>query len=270
MPGFISDASSGSAASGSSSLPTPALSHRDTPTPGITNPATPVSPPDEICTRAHALYAFDVLASHLERHDAAPPPFANGKDKYALFVTWNTLKPRKTLRGCIGNFTPMRLDKGLAEYALVAALEDHRFSPIRASELPSLGCGVSLLTPFTPVATPLSWDLGTHGIHVTFPHPTAGRTLSATYLPDVAPEQGWSKEQAVLSLIQKAGWRGRVTVGDKVWNSISTKVYGSVKVAVTYDDYVAWKKGGVVEDKDKDKKGAERGALAVLSRLVRG
>ncbi|GMK54119.1 hypothetical protein CspeluHIS016_0107050 [Cutaneotrichosporon spelunceum] len=268
MPGFTSETSSGSAASGPPSLHTPALSHRDTPTPGITTPATPITPPDEICTCAHAFYAFNVLVSHLERHDPSPPPFANGKDKYALFVTWNTLKPRKSLRGCIGNFTPMRLDKGLAEYALVAALEDHRFSPVRASELQALGCSVSLLTPFTPVATPLSWDLGTHGIHITFPHPTTGRTLSATYLPDVAPEQGWSKEQAVFSLIQKAGWRGRVSVGDKVWNSISMKVYGSVKVAVTYDDYVAWRKDTAVEDKDK--KGAERGALAVLSRLVRG
>jgi AMMECR1 domain-containing protein len=42
----------------------------------------------------------------------------------ALFVTWNTvskLRPNKkpALRGCIGNFTPMPLAKGLREYALI-------------------------------------------------------------------------------------------------------------------------------------------------------
>lgn len=157
----------------------------------------------------------------------------------------------------------MRLDRGLAEYALVAALEDHRFSPIRVSELPTLACGVSLLTPFTPVPTPLSWTLGVHGIHITFPHPQTGRSLSATYLPDVAPEQGWSQTEAVLSLVQKAGYRGKVAVGDAVWESISMKVYGSVKVSVTWDEYAAWaKKGEADEGGEGKEKVAEKGPLA--------
>jgi uncharacterized protein (TIGR00296 family) len=134
----------------------------------------------------------------------------------------------------------MRLDSGLAEYALVAALEDHRFSPIRASELASLSVSVSLLTPFTPVATPLSWTPGVHGIHITFPHPSTGRTLSATYLPDVTPEQGWTREEAVTSLIHKAGYRGAVSPGDDVWSSIAMKVYGSVKANASWEDYVVW------------------------------
>lgn len=165
-------------------------------------------------------------------------------DGSALFVTWNTVRTGKkpALRGCIGNFTPLPLTTGLAEYSLVAALEDHRFTPIRASELPSLSVGVSLLTPFTPVATPLSWTPGVHGIHITFPHPTTGRTLSATYLPDVTPEQGWTREEAVLSLIHKAGYRGHVDVGDDVWSSISMKVYGSVKSKATFDEYATWAK----------------------------
>lgn len=166
---------------------------------------------------------------------------ADVADASALFVTWNTLKSKsKSLRGCIGNFTPMRLDRGLAEYALVAALEDHRFKPIKESELPSLSVGVSLLTPFTPVPTPLSWTIGVHGIHITFPHPTTGRSLSATYLPDVIPEQNWTQVEAVTSLIAKAGYRGKVQVGDKVWESIQMKVYGSVKASASYDEYLAW------------------------------
>lgn len=136
----------------------------------------------------------------------------------------------------------MRLDRGLAEYALVAALEDHRFSPIRAAELASLSVGVSLLTPFSPVPDPLAWTPGVHGIHITFPHPTTGRSLSATYLPDVIPEQGWTREEAVLSLIHKAGYRGHVEVGDDLWQSISMKVYGSVKAKATYEEYLDWAK----------------------------
>ncbi|KAL1405785.1 hypothetical protein Q8F55_007461 [Vanrija albida] len=218
----------------------PALSSSGTTTPGVTVPATPA---EAVCGAEHALYAFDVLAAHFDGRDPVPPPFANAKERFALFVTWNTVRGgtrKPTLRGCIGNFTPMRLDRGLAEYALVAALEDHRFAPIRAAELPSLSVGVSLLTPFTPVATPLSWTPGVHGIHITFPHPSTGRTLNATYLPDVIPEQGWTREEAVKSLVAKAGYRGTVAVGDALWQSIKMKVYEGVKAKATYEEYTAW------------------------------
>lgn len=35
--------------------------------------------------------------------------------------------------------------------------------------------------------------------------------LSATYLPHVAPEQGWGVEEAIHSLIRKAGFSGKIT-----------------------------------------------------------
>ena len=38
-----------------------------------------------------------------------------------------------------------------------------------------------------------------------------GNVLSATYLPHVATEQGWGVEEAIHSLIRKAGFHGRVT-----------------------------------------------------------
>jgi AMMECR1 domain-containing protein len=79
-----------------------------------------------------------------------------------------------------------------------------------------------------------------------FPSPTQpSRTLSATYLPEVAPEQGWNQEEAVLSAIAKAGYRGRVKVGDEIWKSLKVKAYGSVKAEVDWEGYQAWmvKKG---------------------------
>lgn len=70
-----------------------------------------------------------------------------------LFVTWNTRSSRHgrapRLRGCIGNFDPLPLHKGLAEYALISAFRDTRFNKIEEWELESLECGyVSRLSNF--------------------------------------------------------------------------------------------------------------------------
>lgn len=65
--------------------------------------------------------------------------------------------------------------------------------------------------------------------------------MSATYLPEIAAEQGWTKEETVLSAIKKAGYRGKVEVGDKVWESLDVRVYGSVKAGAGWDEFLAWK-----------------------------
>ncbi|WWC69074.1 uncharacterized protein I206_103010 [Kwoniella pini CBS 10737] len=216
-------------------------------TSGPSNPSTQIASParDTICTELHALYCFDVLKAHYEGREPIEPPFDNKDERYALFVTWNTSSHvrsnrKPALRGCIGNFSPMKLAEGLREYALISALEDHRFSPIKASELPHLSCNVSLLTPMTPIPSPLDWTPGIHGIHITFPHPTNNRHLSATYLPEICPEQKWTKEETILSAVQKAGYKNKVEVGDEVWESLSVKVYGSEKASATYDEYESW------------------------------
>lgn len=101
---------------------------------------------------------------------------------------------------------------------------------------------VSLLTPFVSIADPLDWTPGEHGIHITFTHPTDHtRSYSATYLPHICPEQGWTKEETVLSAISKAGYKGKVKVGDRVWKRLHVKIYGSVKAEASWQDYVEWK-----------------------------
>ena len=52
----------------------------------------------------------------------------------------------------------------------------------------------------------MDWNLGEHGLRISFT--VTGRRYGATYLPDVAVEQGWSKEETVESLMRKAGWDG--------------------------------------------------------------
>jgi AMME syndrome candidate gene 1 protein len=46
-----------------------------------------------------------------------------------------------------------------------------------------------------------------HGVIIEFE--IGGRNYSATYLPDVAMEQGWDQLQAITSLIKKAGYNGQ-------------------------------------------------------------
>ncbi|KAK9449936.1 AMMECR1 domain-containing protein [Limtongia smithiae] len=154
---------------------------------------------------------------------------------FPLFVTWNTVtKSGQTrLRGCIGTFEAQPLEKGLRTYAAVAAFEDTRFSPISLKELPTLECGVSLLTDFEDATGPLDWEWGVHGIRISFR--ADGRRYSATYLPDVPPEHFKSKEQTIESLVHKSGYYGAR------WTTLDMKVvrYQSSKEHMLYKEYAA-------------------------------
>lgn len=86
-----------------------------------------------------------------------------------LFVTWTFIKD-DNLRGCIGTFSNEKLSKNLNKYALISALKDTRFSPIKLGELPKLQCCVSLLTDFEKIEDPLDWEVGKHGIEIDFTH----------------------------------------------------------------------------------------------------
>ncbi|KAG8834573.1 hypothetical protein FRC17_008242 [Serendipita sp. 399] len=159
----------------------------------------------------------------------------------------------------------MPIRDGIAEYALISALEDHRFRPIQRSELEKLQCCVSLLTDFEAAANYLDWTVGVHGISITFTHPfynavpnnssytplsstptgvipsgVAKKRYSACYLPDVIPAQGWTKVEAIDSAIRKAGWSG--AINDEFRRSIQLKRYQSYKGTVAWAQYVEWRK----------------------------
>ncbi|MBW0467983.1 hypothetical protein O181_007698 [Austropuccinia psidii MF-1] len=65
------------------------------------------------------------------------------------------------------------------------------------------------------------------------------RLLSATYLPDVAAEQGWSKAETIDSAIRKAGWNGIITAALR--NSLIIERYQSSKWTVTYQEWKEWR-----------------------------
>ncbi|KAH0548247.1 hypothetical protein GP486_008045 [Trichoglossum hirsutum] len=160
-----------------------------------------------------------------------------------LFVTWNTVSRsgNKTLRGCIGTFEAQELEHGLKNYALTSgcsAFDDSRFLPIAKRELPTLECGVTLLTDFEPAPTPMSWDIGTHGLRISFTYHS--KRYGATYLPDVPVEQGWTKEETLVSLMRKAGWSGKRDEWRKVAD-LKVVRYQGKKVAVDYAGWMEWK-----------------------------
>jgi len=63
--------------------------------------------------------------------------------------------------------------------------------------------------------------------------------FSATYLPEVIPEQGWSKVEAIDSAIHKAGWDGHIT--EDLRRAINLRRYQSSDCTVSFDDYQAWR-----------------------------
>ncbi|KAI8141873.1 AMMECR1 domain-containing protein [Fennellomyces sp. T-0311] len=188
-------------------------------------------------TIEHCFYCFDVLISYLENTKAPEPRFADAE--YPLFVTWNIdTHGDMHLRGCIGNFNAMPLQTGLKQYALTSALQDRRFNPITLREVNRLSCGVSLLTHFEEGKDYLDWEMGKHGIWIEFIN-DQGHKRTATYLPEVMPEQGWSKEESIDSLLRKGGFRGHIT--DSVRKSIQLTRYQSSKAEATYNEYIVYK-----------------------------
>ncbi|KAF5892964.1 AMME syndrome candidate 1 protein-like, partial [Clarias magur] len=153
-------------------------------------------------------FCFDVLYCHLYGYQPPRTPrFTN--DPYPLFVTWKIGRDKR-LRGCIGTFSAMNLHSGLREYTLTSALKDSRFPPMTREELPRLFCSVSLLTNFEDVGDYLDWEVGVHGIRIEFFN-EKGSKRTATYLPEVAREQGWDHIQTIDSLLRKGGYKAPIT-----------------------------------------------------------
>jgi AMME syndrome candidate gene 1 protein len=215
-------AASSSSASSSTSLDTSSASSSASSTTSL-----PQTPPvtSGAATPATSVSSFAAVA--------APSPTES-----PLFVTWNTVSRHGTsLRGCIGTFESQPLEDGLSSYALIAALQDYRFNPITARELPTLEVAVTLLTDFEDCDDAMDWELGTHGLRISFYY--HGRKYGSTYLPDVATEQGWTKEETLVSLMRKAGWEGRK---DK-WRDVNLKVvrYQGRRVDLGYPEYKRWR-----------------------------
>lgn len=126
--------------------------------------------------------------------DRIPPA---SRYKAGAFVT---LHKHGRLRGCIGAIEPTQpLWEAIVGNAINAACHDPRFNPVTASELAELDIEISVLTPPREVPRAEDFQVGTHGIIIE----KNGRR--AVFLPQVAPEQGWDREETLAHLSRKAG-----------------------------------------------------------------
>ncbi|KAL8241231.1 hypothetical protein R6Q59_014586 [Mikania micrantha] len=186
------------------------------------------------------VYCFDTLVAHFNGEQVPPPAFDEGQ--HPLFVTWkkavNGSEPR--LRGCIGTLEARCIITGFKDYAIISALRDRRFPPIQAKELPFLQCTVSLLTNYEIAANYHDWEVGKHGIIIEFTDPDNNTKRSATYLPEIAAQEGWTKIEAIDSLMKKAGYNGSIT--ESVRKRIQLTRYQSTLFTMHYSDYVSYVK----------------------------
>uniref|UniRef100_A0A5B7B2H9 AMMECR1 domain-containing protein n=1 Tax=Davidia involucrata TaxID=16924 RepID=A0A5B7B2H9_DAVIN len=190
--------------------------------------------------REMVVYCFDTLLAHYNSEQAPPPAFDEGQ--HPLFVTWkkvvNGLEPR--LRGCIGTLEARCLINGFKDYALTSALRDRRFPPIQAKELPYLECTVSILTDYETALHYLDWEIGKHGIIIEFTDPDYNTRQNATYLPEVAAHEGWTKMETIDSLMRKAGYNGTIT--ESLRKRIHLTRYRSTIFTMHYSDYISYVK----------------------------
>ncbi|MFA5238438.1 MAG: AmmeMemoRadiSam system protein A [Phycisphaerae bacterium] len=148
---------------------------------------------------------------------AEPKPKSSDPELIAHCGCFVTLKNHEQLRGCIGQFTSDRpLIALVVEMARASATGDPRFfsDPITADELEQLDVEISVLSPLQKTDDPLSLRLGVDGIYIERGH------ASGCFLPQVATETGWSKEEFLsYCCAHKAG------LAADAWKDPKTDVY---------------------------------------------
>ena len=128
-----------------------------------------------------------------------------------------TLKNRGRLRGCIGTFVARAPLHQTVQDMAEGALRDPRFvaAPVTARELPDLDVEISVLSPLERTRDPLAEiELGRHGILVEGPYG------SGCFLPQVATETGWSKEEFLSHCCA-----GKAGLDPDAWRQPGTTVY---------------------------------------------
>lgn len=147
------------------------------------------------------------------------PKFKDQSSKFNVKCgAFVSLHRQGRLRGCIGHFgEDVPLCEIVAEMARAAAFDDPRFMPLKREELADLDIEISVLTPMRRIQSLDEFELHRHGIYI-----RKGRR-SGTFLPQVADEVNWTKEEFVAHCSQdKAGlgWDG--------WRDAELYVYEAI------------------------------------------
>jgi len=160
-------------------------------------------------------FARQTIRAHLSGQPL--PEIPSGCEATAdLGGAFVTLKNAGRLRGCIGRFSPTEGLGQTVQQMAIAALSDWRFhdDPITLDELNQLNIEISILSPMKRTNDPLSLELGVHGIMIR----KGGR--SGCFLPQVAREQNWSKEQFLSRCCT-----GKAGLPANAWKDSDTEVF---------------------------------------------
>ena len=163
--------------------------------------------------------AFNSIRDSINGKSIAQPTLTSDlsplTSKCGAFVS---LHKHGHLRGCIGHFgEDYPLHEIVAEMARAAAFEDPRFVPVTRDELDDLDIEISVLTPMRRIQSLDEFELHRHGIYIKKGY------RSGTFLPQVADEVNWTKEEFVGHCSQdKAGlgWDG--------WRDAELYVYEAI------------------------------------------
>ncbi|MFQ5786599.1 MAG: AmmeMemoRadiSam system protein B [Thermodesulfobacteriota bacterium] len=147
--------------------------------------------------------ARDTLESYVK--DRKKPDLNSGryllspilKEKRGVFVTLNE---NGNLRGCIGHIQPReQLVKAVMDNAINSSMNDGRFRPVSEDELSDIEIDISVLGPIKKISGADKFIPGKHGIIIRL------GGMRAVFLPQVATEQGWDREETLSHLCNKAG-----------------------------------------------------------------
>ena len=136
--------------------------------------------------------------------------------KRGAFVT---LTNAGRLRGCIGRFdASLPLLEIVSQMAVAAATEDSRFAyhPVTLNEMSQIQIKISILSPLRKIESIDEIEVGKHGVWITY----GGR--GGTYLPEVATEQGWSREELLSHCC-----RDKAGLSPDAWKQADIYIYSS-------------------------------------------
>ncbi len=125
-----------------------------------------------------------------------------------------SLHRAEDLRGCIGLIEPEGpLYRTVARCAVSAAVEDFRFDPVTAEELPEINIEISVLSALRIAENISEIKVGKHGLYMVRGH------RRGLLLPQVATDYGWDRETFLTQTCHKAG------LGGDAWRDPATTIY---------------------------------------------
>jgi hypothetical protein len=132
--------------------------------------------------------------------------------EFGCFVT---LREKDELRGCIGQMTGRKpLYLNVRDLAVESAVNDPRFPEMTLPELKDIDIEISVLSPLERAGSIDDIQIPKHGVLV------KNGYNSGVFLPQVAVETGWSKEEFLSQLCsQKAGLK------PDAWKDKNTELY---------------------------------------------